>query len=66
MTCGFEHVVQLPLHFFPDGVSIRLDDHATAHCALLGQIGLRHKFVIPLGIIIRSFSEVFKFFCHDV
>ena len=45
---GLEHVVEIALHLFPDGVAVGFDYHAAAHCALFGQIGLDHQFVVPL------------------
>ena len=35
-----EHAVEGALHLLPDGVAVRLDDHAAAHVGVLGQAGL--------------------------
>ena len=29
VTCFFEHVIELSLHFFPNGIAIGFDDHTT-------------------------------------
>ena len=34
-----EHIVQGPLHLFPDRIAVRLDDHAAADGGVLGQVG---------------------------
>ena len=31
MSGCFEHIVQYALHFFPDGVSVRFDDHTSTY-----------------------------------
>ena len=54
-TCFLEHLVQLLLHLFPDGIAIGLDDHTSANCRLLGEVGFNHKIVIPLTVIISAF-----------
>ena len=51
-----EHVIELALHLFPNGVAIGLDDHAATHCGLFGEIGLHNQFVIPLRVVIGSLS----------
>ena len=35
-----EHAVEAALHLLPDGVAVRLDDHAAAHVGVLGQPGV--------------------------
>ena len=35
VTCFFEHIIELTLHFLPDGIAIGFDDHATFHGAML-------------------------------
>ena len=53
---SLEHVIKLTLHLFPDGVAIRLDDHAATHSRLLGQVGFHYQFIIPLRVIVGSLS----------
>jgi hypothetical protein len=48
-----EHPVEGPLHLLPDGIAVRLDDHAAADVAVLGQPGVLHDIEIPLRIILR-------------
>ncbi len=43
-----EHAVQGALHFLPDGVAVRLDDHAAAHIGIFRQLRLLHDIEIPL------------------
>jgi len=50
---GFETVVQFALHFFPDGVPVGFDDHATAHGRMLGQIAAFDHVEVPLPVILR-------------
>ena len=47
-----EHAVEGRCMLFPDGVAMRLDDHAAAHVGVLGQAGALHDVEIPLGIIL--------------
>jgi hypothetical protein len=61
-----EHCIKLVLHFLPDGIAVRLDDHATAHGRLLGQVGFHDKVIIPLAVVVSPLCEIFKFFCHFV
>ena len=61
-----EHAVQLMLHFLPNGVAIRLDDHTATYGRLLCQVGLDHQFIVPLGIVLTTFCEVFQFYCHCI
>ena len=48
---GFEHVVEGTLHFFPDGVAIWFDDHASANGGVFGQIGADNELVVPFGVV---------------
>ena len=64
MPGGLEHIVQLTLHLFPDGIAVRLDYHTPSYCRLLCKISLCYQLVIPLRIIIRTLREVLKFCCH--
>ena len=56
-----EHAVENMLHLLPDGVSVGLDDHAAADGGLLGQVGLHHEVVVPLGVVLGPFRYLF---CH--
>ena len=31
VTCFFEHIIELTLHFLPNGITIGFDNHATFH-----------------------------------
>src|SRR6266404_1770674 len=44
-----KHRVEMSLHVFPDAVTPRPDDHATAHVRGLGQLGCANDLLIPLG-----------------
>ena len=55
-TSCLEHIIEPALHLFPDGIAIGLDDHTSAHCRLLGEVGFHHQFIIPLRVIIGSLS----------
>ena len=46
-----EHAVEAALHLLPDGVAVRLDDHAAADVGVLGQPGLLDDVEVPLGVI---------------
>ena len=48
-----EHAVEGPLHLLPDGVAVRLDDHAAADVGVLGQPGVLDDVEIPLRIVLR-------------
>ena len=62
-SAGFlEHAVENMLHLLPDGVSVGLDDHAAADGGLLGQVGLHHEVVVPLGVVLGPFRYLF---CHN-
>ena len=54
MSCSLEHIVKDTLHFFPDGISVRLDYHTATHRRLFSQIGLYHQIIIPLWIVFTS------------
>ncbi len=60
-----EFVIKYPLHLLPYCVAVRLDYHTAAYGCLLCKVGLHNQFVIPLRVIIASFSKVFKFFSHS-
>ena len=59
-----EHIVEGALHLLPNCITVRLDDHAAANVALLGQIGLYHQFVVPFAVVLASLCEEVQFFCH--
>ena len=42
-----KHLIELLLHFFPDGHAIGLYDHAATHRAIFGQVGTFYNFVVP-------------------
>ena len=54
-TCLLEHLVQLLLHLFPDGIAIGFDYHTATNSRLFSEVGLYHQIVIPLAVIISSF-----------
>ena len=58
-----EHLVKRALHLLPDGVAVGFDDHASAHGGLLCEICFQGEIVVPLGIIVRPFGNLF---CHIV
>ena len=51
---GLEHPVEHGLHPLPERVAGRLDDHATAHLGVLGEIRRADDLLIPLGKILVS------------
>ena len=59
-----EHFIKGLLHLLPNGVAIRLYDHAAAHGALLGKVRLDYEFIVPLRVVFSSFSKILKFFSH--
>ena len=59
-----EHCIQLCLHLLPNGITIRFDDHTAADITLFSEVGLHDQFIVPLRVILASFCQIFKFFCH--
>ena len=59
-----EHAVESLLHFLPDCISVGFDYHATPDGGLFGQVGFHHQVVVPLGVVLGAFCEVFEFCCH--
>src|SRR5438309_2282900 len=59
MASRLEHIVQRPLHFFPDRITIGLYDHTAAHGAVFSQTRSLDDLVVPLGIIFRTFRKGF-------
>ena len=51
---GFEPVIEFALHFLPDGIAVWLDDHATAHGGMFGEIGAFDDIEVPLRIILAA------------
>ena len=56
-ACFLETVVEQTLHLLPNGVAVWLDDHASTHVALFGQVGLHHQFVVPPRVILASLRK---------
>ena len=54
MACIFKHLVQLTLHFLPNGIAVRLNHHTSAHGRIFRQIRFFHNVVIPLRIVLFS------------
>ena len=46
-----EHLVEVAVDIFPEGVAPRLNHHATADRAVLGQVGVLDHLKIPFGIV---------------
>ena len=59
-----EHVIQGALHLLPYRISVRLDDHAAAHIALLCQVSLYYQFIVPLAVVLTTLCEEIQFLCH--
>ena len=49
-----EHRVEVAVDVLPEGVTPRLDHHATTDRAVLGQVGVLDHLQIPLGIVILA------------
>ena len=54
-----EHAIEGALHLLPDGVAVRLDDHAAAHVGVLRQAGVLDDVEIPLRIIFAAWGDDF-------
>ena len=46
-----EHRVEVALDVLPEGVAPRLDDHAAADGAILGQVGVLDDLEVPLRVV---------------
>ncbi len=57
-----EAAVQRIADVLPERVAVGLDDHTAAHRRIVGQIGLLHDLVIPLGKVLALRSQKV---CHD-
>ena len=66
MPGRFEHIVERPLHLFPDRVTVRLDDHAAADGRILSEVSTLDDLVVPLGIVLRSCWKPFCHICPDL
>ena len=49
---GLDPPVQLGLHALPDGVAVGPDDHRAPDGAVVGQLGLGHHVLVPLGEVL--------------
>jgi hypothetical protein len=58
-----EHIVEGPLHLFPDRETIRLNNHTAANGRILGQVSPFDDLVVPFGIVFRP---LWKSFAHNV
>src|SRR5262249_25945626 len=47
------------LHPLPDGVAVRLDDHAAADVGVLGKSGALDDVEIPLRVVVGPFGDLF-------
>ena len=52
VTGCLEHPVEDGLHSLPESVAPRLDDHATSHFGILGEIGRPNDLLIPFGKVL--------------
>jgi hypothetical protein len=52
MPGRLEHVVECPLHVFPQRIAPRLDHHAAAHGRVLGEIRRPDDLLVPLGVVV--------------
>ena len=65
MAGGFEASIELPLQNFPDGIAIRLNDHAAFDdFRRLGHIALQYDILIPGSEIFFAGSD--GRFCHGL
>ena len=46
------------LHLFPNCIAVRFDYHASTHGRLLGQVSLYYKVVIPLTVVVSSYTTI--------
>ena len=58
MARFLEHVIQLALHFLPDGISVGLYHHTAAYGGLFGQVGFHHQFVVPLRVVLATLGKI--------
>ncbi len=52
VTGCLEHPVEDGLHSLPERIPPRLDDHATSHFGILGEIGGPNDLLIPFGKVL--------------
>ena len=62
----FEHAVEHVLHPFPNRKSIRLDDHASLHVAVLGEVRLHNELVVPFAVVFFAGSELARHFWYGL
>lgn len=60
---GFEHSVEGLLHVFPNSVAVGFDNHASAHDAVVSEVGFFDDIVVPLGVVFPSARDS-KILCH--
>src|SRR5574344_556987 len=61
-----KHLIELLLHLFPYSVTIRFDNHTSAHGRLFSQVGFHYKIIIPLTIVISPLDIIsYVFFNLD-
>ena len=63
-TCFLEHTVKFVLHFFPNCITVGLDNHTASNRRLLCEIGFDHELIVPLRVVFAAFGQILKFFCH--
>ena len=62
----FEHAVKHVLHPFPNRKSVRLDDHAPLHVAVLGEVRLHNELVVPFAVVFFAGSELARHFWYGL
>ena len=68
MSQCLEACVEILLYVFPDGVSVRADDHTAAHAGVVNQFGFFDHVGIPLSEVgIHGGDLLYHFFfCHTI
>jgi len=67
-TSLLEHGVELMLHFLPNSITVRFDDHTAAHAGVVNQFGFFDHVGIPLSEVgIHGGDLLYHFFfCHTI
>ena len=52
--------VEFRLHALPNGVAVRLDDHAAAHARILSEIRLNNELVVPFAVVDFARREILR------
>lgn len=67
MTGFLEHRIQDRLHFFPDAIAPRFDDHTAADFRIFGEVGGFDDLLIPFREVIVACGgdSVLGLFAHD-